>query len=299
MWVDSFLAYLESECNRSRQTVETYRTSLEEFYRDLKARDESLEWSDVDADLARDWMVVLMERGNSPRTVCKKLSSLKTFFRYLLRNRWIEADPIHALHGPKGEKALPQFVREAEMDQLLDGNYFPDTLEGTRDRLLLTMLYETGIRCSEVSGLDWVDVDLAEQQFRVTGKRNKQRVIPFGPELRDALLDYRQQLAQLPEGKVEASPVFVGLRRGKRMTPRQVYIVVHRYLSQVTTLKRRSPHVLRHSFATAMLNHQANLQSVKELLGHASLATTEIYTHTTFEELKRMYNQAHPRAKNN
>lgn len=299
MWVDGFLAYLESECNRSRLTVETYRTSLEEFHRDLKARDESLDWSDVDSDLVRDWMVGLMERGNSPRTVCKKLSSLKTFYRYLLRSGLIETDPVHALQGPKKEKTLPQFVRETEMDQLLDGNYFPDTLEGTRDRLLLTLLYETGTRRSEVCGLDWTDVDLAGQQLRVTGKRNKQRVIPFGPELRDALLDYRQQLAQLPEGTVEEKPVFVGLRKGKRMTAEQVYTVVHRYLSQVTTLKRCSPHVLRHSFATAMLNHQANLQSVKELLGHESLATTEIYTHTTFEELKRMYNQAHPRAKNN
>jgi integrase/recombinase XerC len=299
VWVDSFLAYLESECNRSRLTVETYRTSLEEFYRDMKARDESLEWGDVDADLVRDWMVELMERGNTPRTVCKKLSSLKTFFRYLLRSRLIETDPVHALQGPKKEKTLPQFVRETEMDQLLDGNYFPDTLEGTRDKLLLTILYETGVRRSEVCGLDWTDVDLAGQQLRVTGKRNKQRVIPFGPELRDALTDYRQQLAQLPEGKVDTQAVLVELRKGGRMTPAQVYNVVHRYLSQVTTLKRRSPHVLRHSFATAMLNHQANLQSVKELLGHANLATTEIYTHTTFEELKRMYNQAHPRAKKN
>ena len=299
MWVDSFLAYLESECNRSKLTVDTYRTSLEEFHQDMKARDESLEWGDVDADLVRDWMVELMERGNSPRTVCKKLSSLKTFYRYLLRSRLVETDPVHALQGPKKEKTLPQFVREAEMDRLLDGNYFPDTLEGVRDRLLLTTLYETGLRRSEICGLDWKDVDFTGQQLRVTGKRNKQRVIPFGSELCQSLLDYRQQLTQLPEGRIGTPAVFVEFRKGGRMTAGQVYDVVHRYLTEVTTLKRRSPHVLRHSFATAMLNHQANLQSVKELLGHTNLATTEIYTHTTFEELKRMYNQAHPRAKKN
>ncbi len=299
MWVGEFLAYLDSECNRSAQTVTTYQTCLEEFYRDLKGRDESLDWQQVDADVVRDWMVDLMERGNTPRTVCKKLSALKTFYRYLLRCGRVTTDPVHALQGPKKEKTLPQFVRETEMDQLLDGNYFPDTLEGTRDRLLLLTLYSTGIRLSEVEGLNWTDVDLLQRQLKVTGKRNKQRIVPFGQEMHDALLAYRNELGQLPEGFLQTTAMLVNLKKGIRMTKAQIYKVVHQYLSYVTTLKKRSPHVLRHSFATAMLNHEANLQSVKELLGHESLSTTEIYTHTTFEELKRMYNQAHPRAKKN
>ncbi|MBQ3628265.1 MAG: tyrosine-type recombinase/integrase [Bacteroidaceae bacterium] len=296
-WVEAFLAYLRNECNRSALTVETYQTCLEDFERYLKETDSTLDWKDVDQDLVRDWMVDLMERDNTSRTICKKLSALRTFYRFLLRRGLVKKDPVHLLPGPKKERPLPMFVREAEMDRLLDGNYFPEGIEGKRDRLTLLLLYSTGIRRSELEGLEWSHVDMNQCQLKVTGKRNKQRVIPFGDELAEALRNFREELDALPESKVQTKSVLVDLKTGKRFSGAKIYETVKRYLTMVTTLKKRSPHVLRHSFATAMLNNQADLESVRELLGHADLATTEIYTHTTFEELKRMYNQAHPRAK--
>lgn len=296
-WVEAFLAYLRNECNRSVLTVETYQICLEDFERYLRETDSTLDWKDVDQDLVRDWMVDLMERDNTSRTICKKLSALRTFYRFLLRRGLVRKDPVHLLPGPKKDRPLPMFVREAEMDRLLDGNYFPEGIEGKRDRLTLLLLYSTGMRRSELEGLEWSHVDMSQRQLKVTGKRNKQRVIPFGDELAEALRDFREELDALSEGKLQTKSVLVDLKTGKRFSGAKIYGTVKHYLSMVTTLKKRSPHVLRHSFATAMLNNQADLESVRELLGHADLATTEIYTHTTFEELKRMYNQAHPRAK--
>ena len=295
--IGAFLAYLESEQNRSRLTVETYRICLEDFETFLRNKDEALTWGDVDQDLVRDWMVELIEGGNAPRTVRKKLSALKTFYKFLLRRGEVETDPVYALQGPKRDWPLPAFVREAEMDRLLDGDFFPEGLEGMRDRVLLLILYSTGIRRAELHGLDWADVDFQQNQLKVTGKRNKQRIVPFGDELRRVLGEYKSELARQMEGKLNTRAVVVNLKSGRRLSEGMIYIRVKRYLTYVTTLKKRSPHVLRHSFATAMLNNGANLQSVKDLLGHEDLSTTEIYTHTTFEELKRMYNQAHPRAK--
>ncbi len=297
MWIEPFLTYLESECNRSHLTIVTYQTCLEEFERYLADRDEPQNWATADQDLVRDWMVELMDNGEKPRTVCKKLSALKTFYRFLLQRQLVSVDPVHTLQGPKKDKPLPSFVREAEMDKLLDGDYFGNDLEGQRDRLILLTLYSTGLRRSELVGLDWKDVDQTEQQLKVTGKRNKQRIVPFGRELQEALQLYRERLSEERGPVAGTEPVFQNLKSGQRITVGKVYEVVKKNLSYVTTLKKRSPHVLRHSFATAMLNNNADLQSVKELLGHANLATTEIYTHTTFEELKQMYNQAHPRAK--
>ena len=295
--IGAFLAYLESERNRSHLTVETYRTCLEEFRQYLRERDEALGWAEVDQDLVRDWMVELMERGNEPRTVRKKLSALKTFYKFLLRRGEVATDPVNALQGPKLDRPLPSFVRETEMDRLLDGDFFPEGLEGLRDKTIVLTLYSTGIRRAELHGLDWADVDLRQNQLKVTGKRNKQRIIPFGPELNQMLSEYRRELERHLAGRAEPQAVIVNLKSGRRLSEQTIYTRVRRYLTYVTTLKKRSPHVLRHSFATAMLNNEANLQSVKELLGHEDLSTTEIYTHTTFEELKRMYNQAHPRAK--
>ncbi|MBQ9560201.1 MAG: tyrosine-type recombinase/integrase [Bacteroidaceae bacterium] len=297
MWTDAFLTYLAAERNRSRLTIETYRTCLEEFYQYIKAKDESLSWKTLDQDVVRDWMVDLMEGGESPRTICKKLSALKTFYRFLLQRGLVSGDPVRSLQGPKKDKPLPAFVREQEMDKLLDGGFFDKTLRGQRDRLIVLILYSTGLRRAELNGLNWTDVDFSRRLLKVTGKRNKQRMVPFGDELEAALREYRDALREQSGGELNSQAVLVNLKTGERLSVYQIYGIVRRSLSYVTTQKKRSPHVLRHSFATAMLNNDANLQSVKELLGHANLATTEIYTHTTFEELKRMYNQAHPRAK--
>ncbi len=263
----------------------------------MKQTDEGLTWATVDRDVVRNWMMQLMDQGEAPRTVCKNLSALKTFYKYLLRRNLVETDPVRTLSGPKKDKPLPAFVREKEMDRLLDGEYFPDTLEGQRDRLIILTIYSTGIRRSELIGLDWKDVDFGLSQLKVTGKRDKQRIIPFGGELARELVNYREAVNAHLGMTTGLTPVFQNLKSGERISEGKVYKVVRENLSHVVTLRKRSPHVLRHSFATVMLNNKADLQTVKELLGHESISTTEIYTHTTFEELKQMYNQAHPRAK--
>lgn len=300
MWIKIFVDYLRFERNLSEKTIEAYQADLEafeQFYKDLNSE---LSWKTVDSDVIRDWEVSMMNSGNSASSVNRRLSALRSFYRFLLRRKMVVVDPAHNLRGPKKEKSLPYYIRESEMDQLLDReNYFSDDFEGRRDRMIMLMFYSTGIRLSELTGLNLADVDLDQMQVKVTGKRNKQRIIPYGDEMGDALRGYLElrTLFLISKGRTDEAAFFVDVRSGNRILPGKVQVLVKRYLSLVTTQRKRSPHVLRHSFATSMLNHHADLQSVKELLGHESLSTTEIYTHTSFEELKEMYKQAHPRAK--
>jgi integrase/recombinase XerC len=293
MFIDTFLKYLRFERNYSEKTIVSYRIDLEEFEDYLKKVDAEKNLVTADADLVRSWMVYLMEKGRSVATVNRKLSSLRSFYRFLLRRRVVDLDPMLKVVGPKKQKTLPSFLRVQEMDRLLDECSVNEGFEGVRDRLILEMFYATGMRLSELIGLSDADVDLSAKLLKVTGKRNKQRLIPFGEELWMDLLGYIKLRNETLPDRDDA--LFVR-KDGKRMYPELVYKIVRRNLSKVATLKKRSPHVLRHTFATAMLNGNAELQAVKELLGHESLATTEIYTHTTFEELKKVYEQAHPRA---
>ena len=294
MWIQDFIEYLRCEKNFSEHTAEAYSRDLKEFESYMKSVDEGISWNNLPRDVVRQWMVDEMDSGKTARTVCRHLSSIRSFYKFLVRRQLVQTDPVHGLQGPKKSKPLPSYIREADLDRLFSGDYFPETLEGMRDRLILLTFYTTGMRRAELIGLDWTAVGFDDSQLRVTGKRNKQRIIPFGRELLCALADYKDALTE--EFGILPDPVFVNLHSLHRMTPESVGRIVHNALSLVTTTGKRSPHVLRHSFATSMLNHDANLQSVKELMGHESLATTEIYTHTTFEELKKMYNQAHPRA---
>ena len=292
--VKSFLEYLLYELNRSEKTIIAYRTDLVEFERYLKKNNAGADFTKVDANEIRSWVVDLMDEGGcSATSVNRKLSSLRSFYRFLLRRGLVKVNPMLKVVGPKKKKPLPSFVREEDMNRLLDEMPFDDGFEGKRDRMILEMFYATGIRLSELIGLDDVDVDVSARLIKVKGKRNKQRLIPFGDELKEDLLEYIKVRNETFSEGVEA---FFALKNGKRMYPMQVYRLVRRNLSKVVALKKRSPHVLRHSFATAMLNGNAELRAVKELLGHENLATTEIYTHTTFEELKKVYEQAHPRA---
>ena len=293
MFIDTFLKYLRFERNYSEKTIVSYRIDLEEFEDYLKKVDAEKNLVTADADLVRSWMVYLMEKGRSVATVNRKLSSLRSFYRFLLRRRVVDLDPMLKVVGPKKQKTLPSFLRVQEMDRLLDECSVNEGFEGVRDRLILEMFYATGMRLSELIGLSDADVDLSAKLLKVTGKRNKQRLIPFGEELWRDLLGYIELRNETLPDRDDA--LFVR-KDGKRMYPELVYKIVRRNLSKVATLKKRSPHVLRHTFATAMLNGNAELQAVKELLGHESLATTEIYTHSTFVELKKLYEHAHPRA---
>lgn len=293
--IDSFIDYLLLERGYSSETTSNYSTDLHEFEAYIESVDATLTLETVDADIVRNWSMSLMEKGLKASTVNEKLSALRSFYRFLLRNKIIEISPMQVVKGPKKKKPLPAFVREEEMNRLLDDTDYGEGWEGDRNRLIMQLFYETGVRRSELVGLNEADVDFYRGQIKVTGKRNKQRLIPFGGELKDALEAYMARKAQEVPRIDDA--LFV-LKNGKRVSGQWVYLLVKRYLSQVSTLKKRSPHVLRHTFATAMLNNDAELEAVKELLGHASVSTTEVYTHTTFEELKNAYSAAHPREKN-
>ena len=291
--VDLFLDYLKLERNYSPATVKHYRDDLKEFERFFQELDLQLSWETIDSDIVRRWMEAMMDRGNVASSVNRRLSALRSFYRYALRRNLIEKDPVHGIQGPKRKRPLPQFLKEAEMDRLLDENMWTDCYKDVLARTIIVTFYETGIRISELIGLNDKDVDYINCEIKVTGKRDKQRIIPFGGELSETLISYQHR--RNAEMKCE-SEAFFRTEKGERVTDAQVRQIVKTNLSKVSTLKKRSPHVLRHTFATAMLNHEAGLESVKKLLGHESLSTTEIYTHTTFEQLKKVYKNAHPRA---
>jgi len=291
--IERFLDYIRYERNLSPQTVMTYEQFLRDFESYFRGLDTTADWTTVDADIIRDWLEQMLDNGAKATTVNTALSAVRSFFRYALRRKLVEKDPAHLIEGPKKSKPLPQFVREKEMDELIDDKEWGDTFIDVRARAILILLYETGVRVSELTGLDDEDLDVTAGQLKVTGKRNKQRIVPFGQELATAIGQYVGR--RDTEVERQTTALFV-TDKGERMTRHQVYAIVRRSLGEVTTLKKRSPHVLRHSFATAMLNNGAGLESVKKLLGHESLETTEIYTHTTFEQLKRVYKEAHPRA---
>ena len=291
---EDFLNYLRFERNRSELTVRRYGQCLRDFESYFKNRDSQLSWESVDSDIIRDWMESMMDKGDMASTVNNCLSAVRSFFRFALSRKLVERDPAHNVKGPKKQKPLPQFVREEEMDRLIDlPEMWGDSYQDLRARTIIILFYETGIRLSELMGLDDADVDFLNRQLKVTGKRNKQRIVPFGNELGEVLEEYiRQRDGQA----LQLEPALFLNDKGRRITKSQVEKIVKQGLTMVTTLKKRSPHVLRHSFATAMLNNGAGLESVRQLLGHESVATTEIYTHTTFEQLKRVYENAHPRA---
>ena len=293
MLIKSFLDYLRYERNYSEKTVLAYSEDikqLQEFAQEEYGRFNPLE---VEAELIREWIVSLMDRGYTSTSVNRKLSSLRSFYKYLLRQGEVTKDPLCKITGPKNKKPLPVFLKESEMNKLLDETDFGEGFKGYRDRLIIEVFYATGIRLSELIGLDDKDVDFSASLLKVTGKRNKQRLIPFGDELRELMLGYINIRNEMIPERSEA---FFVRENGERLYKNLVYNLVKRNLSKVVTLKKRSPHVLSHTFATTMLNNDAELGAVKELLGHESIATTEIYTHATFEELKKVYKQAHPRA---
>ena len=294
MLIDSFLHYLRYERNYSNYTIGAYSKDLRQFEGYVKRYKEGIfDPVDVDADLVRGWVVSLMDEMLSPVSVNRKLSSLKSFFKFLMKQGSISVNPLRLITGPKTKKPLPYFIKDKEMELLLDGDGFGEDFEGVRNRLVLEMLYDTGIRRSELIGMRDSDVDSETMQIRVTGKRNKQRLIPFAEGLKNLIQAYTE--VRNREVGSESGWFFVR-KNGEQLSVSIVYTIVKDKLSEIPTLAKRSPHVLRHSFATSMLNNGAELNAVKEILGHSSLASTSVYTHTTFEELKKVYH-AHPRAK--
>lgn len=290
--IEDFLKFLRLERNYSQKTIDNYRADLEQFELFFRKLEADLSWKDVDADIIRDWIEQMMDRGNAPASVNRRLSALRSYYRYALKRGVVEADPTYNIQGPKRKKVLPQFLKEMEMDKLIDPKMWTDTYKDVLARTIIITFYSTGVRVSELVGLDMKDVNFVTHELKVTGKRNKQRIIPFGEELETTLAAYLQKR----DSEVGACNALFVTEKGERVTASQVRTMVKANLAKVSTLKKKSPHVLRHTFATAMLNNKAGLGGVKKLLGHENIATTEIYTHVTFEQLKKAYNEAHPRA---
>ena len=294
LWTDSFLKYLAAERNYSSATIRSYAKDLSMFQEFLEEQNPNASWTAVEAEDVREWVIYLMDDQKMAATsVNRRLSAMRSFYKYLRRVGRVSINPMEKVVAPKKKRPLPYYVRESEMDRLLELTAEDRSFKGIRDRLVLMMFYETGIRRAELLGMTDASVDLVTKQIKVTGKRNKQRIVPFGEELENEIKAY--QVAREETLGQRTFPALFVTEKGTAMNEKQVSKIVKENLSKVTTIKKRSPHVLRHSFATAMLNNKADLTSIQKLLGHESVSTTEIYTHVSFEELKSEYKNAHPR----
>jgi integrase/recombinase XerC len=293
--IEAFLQYIACEKNYSALTLRNYRSDLcrfEDFVREQHGEFDPLR---VDVDDVRAWMVEMGREKQKVSSIKRRICTLKSFFKYLRREQVVDTNPLRLLQSPKVPKPLPTWVREGQMDRLLDDVDYGDSFKGHRDRLIIDLLYSTGMRRAECAGLRVGDVDFGRHTILVRGKGNKERLIPFGHELNDLMEAYLAERRKLPRVKTDA---FFVRPNGEGLTWRGVGMVAHKYLTNVPNLTRRTTHVLRHTFATNMLNNGADLMAVKELLGHASLESTEVYTHLTPQEIIANYKQAHPRASN-
>jgi integrase/recombinase XerC len=291
---ESFLQYLQIEKRCSPHTVRSYMNDLDQFFLFLTSQGQSADPISVTSHDIRAWVVSMLGNNYSAVSVHRKISCLRVFYRYLRKEGIVKSDPLEKVPLPKRKKSLPVFVEEGALDDLLDRYSFGDGFAGIRNRTIIEMLYLTGMRRAELIGLRNTDVDLAEGSLKVTGKRNKQRIIPVVKPFTVRLKEYIA-LRDAEIGSANDGWFFV-TDKGNKLYDKYVYNTVNKYLAMVTTIEKKSPHILRHTFATHMLNRGADLNSIKELLGHANLSATQIYTHNTFEKLKNIYKQAHPRA---
>jgi integrase/recombinase XerC len=292
-YLDTFRRYLEFEKRYSKHTVEAYLGDASAFFTYTSESYDTTEPSDITHIHVRSWIVSLLETGITSRSVNRKLSSLRTFFRLLRKLGRVDHDPLAKVQPPKAIKVLPTVIDEKSLAQLQNLNALPEDFPGCRDLAVMELLYGLGLRQAELLTLQVTDLDLVKEQVKVTGKRQKQRIVPFGKKLTGFLKHYIELRAHLTGDR---SGMLILTDQGRPAYPRFVYRVVHGYLSAVTTVAKRSPHVLRHSYATHMIEAGAGIEAVKELLGHASLAATQIYTHTSVERLKKTYRSAHPKA---
>lgn len=290
---NSFVDYLKYEKRYSNHTVVAYRSDLQQFLTYTRQQYETDDPKELDHVHIRSWIVTLIEQGMSSHSVNRKISCLKAFFKYLKRTGELSSNPMVKVVAPKAGKRLPVFVEEKNMEALFSPDMFTDDFEGRRDALIIELFYNTGIRLSELVNLKSSNVDLAQNQIKVLGKRNKERIIPISPALGEIMNGY---LALKKEQQItNPNDCFIVKSDGVKLYEKLVYRIVKRYLSLVTTLKKKSPHVLRHTFATHMLNKGADLAAIKELLGHSSLAATQLYTHNSIAQLKDVHKKAHPK----
>lgn len=292
--VNDFLQYLQYEKSFSSHTVLSYRNDLFQFAVFLNQTPETFDATEITSSDIRAWIMQLSEQGTNARSIARKVSALKSFWRFLQLRGEVTVNPTLKVILPKTKKPLPVFCKHREIVEALDRTQQPDEFDRVRNLLIIELFYMTGIRLSELLTIRDVDLDTVSREVKVTGKRNKQRLLPLGAGLCERLEEYRTLRDQLTG--LSNHEVFFVRSNGKKMYPKLVYNIVHTIMSQVSTLSKLSPHVLRHSFATGLLNNGADINALKELLGHSSLAATQVYTHTGFGELYTIYKQAHPRA---
>ncbi len=290
MLIIEFLDHLKKNRRYSLHTITAYESDLAQLQKYLK-KQYDLEVAEANSASLRSWVIELLETGTQNKSVNRKISTLKSFYKFLMKEGCISLNPTDKLISPKLASSLPQFVREVEMDNLLDEFQFEESFKGVRDKMIIELLYSSGIRLIELVNLQVSDLDLVDSQIKVVGKRNKERIIPLHQALIRTMKSYLFE-----REKVALEPYLLLSDSGKKMNPKFVYRKVNYYLGQVTTSSKKSPHVLRHTFATHMLNNGAELNTIKEILGHANLSATQVYTHNTIEKLKNIYKQAHPRA---
>jgi len=289
---DDFIKYLQFEKRYSGHTIVAYNTDLGQFIHYMKESVGDFDFLKVSSKEIRSWIIFLMQTGVTSRSINRKIATLRSFYKYMMHLGLIETSPLQIVTVPKIKKKLPTFVPKEKLDQLLDFDMFSHDFEGTRDKVIVSLLYGAGIRLSELKNLEMININLTEFTIKVIGKRNKERIIPYPKPINQVLIEFfkfREEIANNNRYLLLTSS-------GEQVYDKLIYRVVNKYLGMVTTISKKSPHVLRHSFATHLLNNGADLNAVKELLGHSDLSATQIYTHTTFEKLKEIYNQAHPRA---
>jgi integrase/recombinase XerC len=292
--IQPFIDYLKYEKRYSQHTIVSYQTDLISFNNYIIMQYGETQLSSLSHIYIRTWLASLKDEGLSERSINRKISSLKSFFKYNLKRGVITQNPMGKVIAPKNQKRLPVFIRDKEINTLLQHVEFPDNWSGKTERLLLNVFYDTGMRLSELINLKISQVNFANHSLKVLGKGNKERIIPISPELAASIKAYTNDSdTYYPDFPKD---FLLHDEKGKQLRPRKVYTIVNKYLSLVTTAEKRSPHILRHSFATHMMNNGADLNAVKELLGHTSLAATQVYTHNTIEKLKEIYKKSHPKA---
>lgn len=288
--VKEFLNYIENERNYSQHTITAYQNDLKQFYIFLSKEEKNIRFEKIQKDDVKNFLALLFENGVSKKSISRKLASLRSYFHFLIRTEKIKSNPTLGVKSPKKEKRLPQFLDEATVNKLLD---LPsaETVEGIRDRAILEILYSSGLRRMEVVSLKISDINFHSQTIKVFGKWQKDRIIPFGKIASLRLNDY------LKIRKSENKVLFVN-DEGGNLSTQKLYNIVKKYMSKCVEINQKSPHVLRHTFATHLLNRGADIRVVKELLGHEDLSSTQIYTHVTTDKLKKIYQQSHPKATN-
>ncbi len=300
MLKEKYIDYLQFEKRYSAHTILAYHTDLDDFSDFLLMQYSISDLTKADHTLIRSWLISLIERKISTRSVNRKISTLKSFYRFCLRQGLLQTNPLLKVVAPRSSKQLPVFLTQDNLDNLLHKVEFEDSYEGSRDKMIITLFYATGIRRDELIQLKIPDMDLEKGTIKVMGKRSKERIVPLGKNVIDSLNDYLIQrskfFSEIKSVSTNNSQSLFVTSKGLSVYPKLIYTIVHKYLSLVASNSKLSPHVLRHSFATHMLDDGADLNAIKEILGHSSLAATQVYTHNTIEKLKTIYKQAHPRA---